>query len=135
MAIYYKVGARKNPLTQEVRYYGSAVKMGTVKIDELAEEMAQESTVTRHDVLGVLSSLQQHIMQHLAQGHSVRLGDLGSFYVTLHGYGATNKDDYDASLLKGIRVHFRRSPYLQRNIALGKVSVENVNSINLQPAS
>ena len=66
MAIYYKLVPRKKPGTTTVKWYGSAVNTGVVKIDQLAEEMSSESTVTRHDVLSVLSSLQQHIMRHLA---------------------------------------------------------------------
>lgn len=118
-----------------MKYYESAVNTGVVRIDELASEMAAESTVTRHDILSVLSSLQQHIMQHLALGHSVRLGDLGSFHVTLFGNGTANKDDYTTGALKGIRVHFRRSPYLRENISLSKIPIQNVSAINLKPAN
>ncbi|MBR4553583.1 MAG: DNA-binding protein [Bacteroidaceae bacterium] len=133
MAIYYKLVPRKKPGTTTVKWYGSAVNTGVVKIDQLAEEMSSESTVTRHDVLSVLSSLQQHIMRHLALGHSVRLGDLGSFHASLYGYGSEQKKDYSPSMLKGIRVHFRRSPYLKREISLAKVPIQNVSAINLQP--
>ena len=107
--IVYKSVKKTNPRTGETAYYASQVRMGHVSIDELAEDMAQESTITRHDILAVLSSLQQHVIKYLRQGKSVRLGDLGSFSVSIGSRPSGSEEEVSANNIKDVRVRFRRS--------------------------
>lgn len=130
MAIKYKAQARKKPGTQEVKYYPSAVNQGVVKLQQLAESMALESTVTEHDIKAVLSSLQQWITRFLQEGKSVRLGDLGSFHVTLSTKGEDAADEVTAADIKAVRVHFSKGARLRSNFALtnSNVSFEKVGA-------
>jgi predicted histone-like DNA-binding protein len=59
-----------------------------------------------HDVKAVLSALQEHIAQHLRNGNSVRLGDLGSFRPVLKSSGALSADEFSTSHIKGLKVSF-----------------------------
>ena len=68
----YQTIKRKNPRNGNVGYYVAPVRLGHVNIDDLAGEMSAESTVTRHDILAVISSLQQHVANHLLQGQSLQ---------------------------------------------------------------
>lgn len=131
MSIYYKPIPRKNPVDRSVKYYPVPVRLGEVTLDQLAEEMADESTVTRHDVKAVLSSLQQHIIRHLQSGRSVRLGDLGSFHVTFTSKGQAQAADVTASCVRSVRVQFRKGRVMTSEFALTNknMSLKNAASI------
>ena len=111
----YKVVARKNPLTKAIKYYGQVTGTTPVSINQLAEEMAAESTLTRHDILACLSSLQSHVIAHLQNGQSIRLGDLGSFHATLKSKGADTADKFSSTDIEKVMVRFTKSA-LMRNV-------------------
>ena len=130
MAIPYKVIPVKQPGKQgEVKYYGRPVLQGSLSLEEIAARMALESTVTEHDVKAILSSLQQHVIDALKSGQSVRLGDLGSFHLTFTGKGTEKKEDYSVkSQLKAVRVQFTKSARMRRELSLtsGGLKFRNV---------
>ena len=116
--IIYKISKKASPKTGEKAYYAEQVRLGQVNINDLAEEMAQESTVTRHDILAVLSSLQQHVIRHLQQGQSVRLGDLGAFHVRISSRPSEKEEDVTADNIRSVRVRFRRSAAMMDKMRL-----------------
>src|SRR5574344_1182526 len=76
--IKYIVKLKKNPKdTTKSAFYPVIVKIGSVGLDRIARDIDNECTVTEHDMKGVLSALEQHIISELQNGHSVRLDDLG----------------------------------------------------------
>lgn len=101
------------------KYTIASKALGHTGINELAQEMAAESTVTRHDVKAVLSSLEDHIMRNLRQGHTVQLGDLGSFHLTLSSAMVEEEKDVNPSLVKGVNVRFVPSKAFKNALKLG----------------
>ena len=86
--INYKAIKRQNPQNKgEYKWYPSIVLTNPMLLDELAEAIALNCTVTAHDIKAVLSAMQEQIIFALRQGRSVRLGDLGSFRLTISGKG------------------------------------------------
>ena len=77
-------------------------------IVELTEEEKAESTVSPADVRAVLTALGGVMGDYMAQGRSVKLDGIGSFYFT----AATNKNgiatekEVTAALINGVRVRF-----------------------------
>ncbi|MDY4030279.1 MAG: DNA-binding protein, partial [Alloprevotella sp.] len=63
-------------------------------------------TVTEHDVKAVLSALQEQVIYSLSDGHSVRLGDLGSFRPTLSVYTFDTPEEVTAAGIKHVRTRF-----------------------------
>ena len=104
--VKYNVIPKKNPINKEVKYYAQMAPVNPVKLAELAESISAQCTVTVHDVKAVLSALQEHIAQHLRNGNSVRLGDLGSFRPVLKSSGALSADEFSTSHIKGLKVSF-----------------------------
>jgi predicted histone-like DNA-binding protein len=127
----YQTIKRKNPRNGNVGYYVAPVRLGHVNIDDLAGEMSAESTVTRHDILAVLSSLQQHVIKNLQQGRSVRLGDLGSFHVDITSRPSETEDEVTSENIKAVRVHFRKSGIMKSQFQLtnSKMRFANFNTI------
>ena len=73
----------------------------------MATRIQGSCTVTKADVYAVLVALEDVIMEALQNGEIVRLGELGTFQVSLSGKGAVTSEDYDTSLIKKARINFR----------------------------
>ena len=104
--IKYNVIPRKNPINKVVKYYAQMAPVNPVKLSELADSISAQCTLTVHDVKAVLSALQEHIAQHLRNGNSVRLGDLGSFRAVIKSRGASTIEDFSVGNIKGLKVSF-----------------------------
>lgn len=100
---------RKNMLDKEKPdlYYALAKSSGEIDIDEMAERIQRSSTVNWADVVCVLRALQTEMIESFKKGEIVRLGNLGSFYVTLRSSGTLVLKDVKEGLIKGARVRFR----------------------------
>lgn len=100
---------RKNMLdkTKPDLYYALAKSSGEIDIDEMAERIQRSSTVNWADVVCVLRALQTEMIESFKKGEIVRLGDIGSFYVTLRSTGALVLKDVKEGLIVGARVRFR----------------------------
>ena len=108
-SVTYSVVPRINPRDKEAapKYYAQAQARGDVNIREMATRIQSTCTVTKADVYAVLVALEDVIVEALQNGEIVRLGELGTFQVSLSGKGAETSDDYDASLIKKARINFR----------------------------
>ena len=108
-SVTYSVVPRINPRDKEAapKFYAQAQARGDVNIREMATRIQGSCTVTKADVYAVLVALEDVIMEALQNGEIVRLGELGTFQVSLSGKGAVTSEDYDASLIKKARINFR----------------------------
>lgn len=113
MAILYSKRNVKAFNHSEPQFAIVAKALGSVGINELAREMSAESTVTRHDVKAVLSSLEDHIMRHLRNGNTVQLGDLGSFHLTFNSTLVDDPELVSPSQIKGVKIRFTPSKALK----------------------
>ncbi len=114
--ISYVTRAARNAATQEVRYYPAAVLNGTMKLADVTAEVEKRSTVSSADVKAVLDALQYEVKQALSNGHTVRLGDLGSFRPTVVAQGQDEKRFVSVSDIKHLRVRFTPSASLQAEL-------------------
>ena len=108
-SVTYSVVPRVNPRDKEAapKFYAQAQARGDVNIREMATRIQGSCTVTKADVYAVLVALEDVIMEALQNGKIVRLGELGTFQVSLSGKGAVTSEDYDTSLIKKARINFR----------------------------
>lgn len=88
-------------------YYALAKSSGEIDIDEMAERIQRSSTVNWADVLCVLRALQTEMIESFKKGEIVRLGNLGSFYVTLRSSGVLTLKEVKEGVILGARVRFR----------------------------
>lgn len=90
-------------------YYPESVTVGKpVSTMEIANALADRSTVTRADTLAVLTDLGSVMSTYMAQGKSVKLNGLGSFRYTIgaHGQGAETAEEVTTSNIKNVKVTF-----------------------------
>lgn len=106
--------SRKNPkdLTK-IAFYPAIALQTPVKRNSFYDEIADESTVTKHDVKAAVSALEAQVIKYLREGYSVRLGDLGSFHLTCKGKGEPTADLVTHKDILCLRVQFTPSATME----------------------
>ncbi|WP_177863959.1 HU family DNA-binding protein [uncultured Bacteroides sp.] len=128
--VTYSVVGRVNPADRdsgEMKYYAQSQARGEMGIREISERIHQMCTVTRADVMAVLTALEEIVSEGLQGGEIVRLGELGSLQLSLSGEGSDTEDTYTDSLIDKVRVLFRPGTVMQEainNLAFEKVPVK-----------
>jgi len=90
------------------KWYGRAVMLGTVEIEELAAEIEEKCTATHSDVLAVLAALGVSIKRKLQESKRVRIPYLGTFKLGVSSAGVIKESDYDVKNdIKGMHVIFQ----------------------------
>ena len=126
-SVTYSVVPRRNPRDKDAspKYYAQAQARGDMSLRDMADRIQSTCTVHKSDVYAVLVALEDVIVEALQNGEIVRLGELGTFQVSLSGKGAETSDDYDASLIKKARINFR--PGLTLAGMLGSLNFSKVS--------
>lgn len=104
----------------QAAYYAQSAAGTHVTLAQIAKRVEKRSTVSSADVKAVLDALQYEIIETLAAGDSVRLGDLGSFHTTLRSAGAATAAEArskGAELVQKINVHFTPSTTMKEALS------------------
>ena len=114
----YKILSRANPLnrTEAEKFYASPIWNNAITIRTLANEISKNCTLTSTDVIAVLESFLQLLPLFLKNGHSIRLGDFGIFRLSFSSIGKENKSDVSAKDISNVRVLFRPSVHLKKEL-------------------
>jgi predicted histone-like DNA-binding protein len=126
MPVKYNVVERKNPLDKNAtpKFYAIAKADGEINLRAIAKEIAGGSTtVSDTDVLAVLNDLIKSIARHLNDGEIVKLGDFGTFRITLSSEGVETAEKVNTSVIKNSKINFRPGQDLQdmlRNVKYEK---------------
>lgn len=110
--IKYIIRAKKNPLTRTVKFYPQIAPTTPVTLAQIVKRIEKRSTVSSADVKAVLDALQYEVIEALQNGNSVRLGDLGSFRLSIKANGSTTSDEArrtGANAIKAVNVQFTKS--------------------------
>lgn len=113
-------------------YYPQAVTVGTpVETKEVAERLAQISTVSKSDVAAVLGDLSGVLADFMKQGKSVRLDGLGTFRLTLDTTGVKEEKDFNFDKqVKAVRVQF--TPQREGNTKRGEAITRGMVSTGIE---
>lgn len=112
--IKYVIQAKKNYLSKnkETKYYPQMAPSTPMTLSQITKRIERRSTVSSADVKAVLDALQTEVIDALQNGNSVRLGDLGSFRLTIKAHGAESAAEarrQGANLIKDVSVQFTKS--------------------------
>ncbi len=99
---------KKTQMKQNNKWYPRSITVGNVTTDQVAERLAAESTVSPADVAAVLKGLAPVMRSFMAQGLTVKLDGVGTFYYTANASkrGVDREEDVTANLIRGVRVRF-----------------------------
>lgn len=104
MAFYKKTKQKING-----KWYPTSITVGKpVTTDEVAKRLAVESTVSPADTYAVLKSLGGVLADYMANGRTVKLDGLGTFYYTAasSGNGVDTPEEVTAAQITDVRVRF-----------------------------
>lgn len=88
------------------KYYANPVYTGEITLDQLTEKIEKISTVSGADIRAVLYALVDVIPAELANSQIVRVGDLGSFRISLSSEGKEKEEDITANSIKSSKILF-----------------------------
>lgn len=76
------------------KWYARSVHPVTVEIDQLAEEVEHNCSMTKGDVLAILQELCVQLKYILQEGNKVKLDNFGIFYYTITTIGAKSEEEF-----------------------------------------
>ena len=114
----YTILQRANPLnrTEAKKFFASPIWSTVITIRAFAQEISKSCTLTATDVVAVLEAFLQLLPLFLKNGHAVRLGDFGIFRLSFSSMGQETKDDVSAKDISNVRVLFRPSVQLKKEL-------------------
>lgn len=109
MAIKFSVHEKVNPKDMKAprKFYPMAKSAGEITLKKISQRIAAMSTVNSADVLAVLNLLEQVMIEEVAEGNIIRLGDFGSFSVSISGTGEAKAEEVTAANVTGASLNFR----------------------------
>ena len=109
------------------KYYGRIVHTETLTTDEFANHISSHgSPFDRATIVGVLAATCDCLVELTLDSKRVRLGDLGTFYMSAETEGEENEKDFSADNIK--KVHLRFWPNQKKSYALDSVSLRKLAS-------
>lgn len=109
------------------KYYGRIVHTETLTTDEFANHISSHgSPFDRPTIIGVLAAACDCLVELTLDSKRVRLGDLGTFYMSAESEGEENEEDFSADNIK--KVHLRFWPNQKHSYALDSVSIRKIAS-------
>lgn len=118
--IKYVIRAKKSPIAKSVKYYPQMAPTTPVTLAQIVKRIEKRSTVSSADVKAVLNALQYEVIDALQNGNSVRLGDLGSFRLSIKANGSVTSAEakkVGANAIKAVNVQFTKSTVMKEALS------------------
>jgi len=119
MSVKFNIVERGNPSNQEApkKFYPSIESSGRKTLRQMAERIAQISTVSSADTMAVLEALLTTIPQELASGNIVELGDFGNFWLKANSEGADTAEAVRSSQINTLLPRFNAGKEFKKVLA------------------
>ncbi len=116
MAIQYvkfKTKVAINGVSEE-KYVARLKQETEIGFDKIADIIEKKSTISKGDILGVLSELETSVLWMLESGHKVTLGILGSFHPTIQAMAVDTPQEVNSDTIRRFRCVFKPSKFLKK---------------------
>lgn len=120
----YVAMGKKSPKTGTVMYYAQMAATSPLKLNDIAQNISRECTLTVHDIKAVLSALEEQIILALRNGNTIRFGDLGSFRPTLASNPVSTEKDVTAAVITSVHVRFTKSSKMSSEFQLTNENIK-----------
>lgn len=109
MAILVKPIQKLNPnkLDEPKKWYVTQVTAALVDESQIAIDIAEGTTLDPSEAMMALRQLRKVLLRRLLSGESVKMGNWGSFSVTLTSTGVEEKKKVSASQIKSVNLNFQ----------------------------
>lgn len=109
MSVKYKAIGRTQPGVTgggNIKYYAAIVNQNERGIDKITTVVSEGSTVSGADIRAVIYGSMEAVTGFLSDGDIVRLGDFGTFRLSLSSAGEDAPEDVSVASIKGARIIF-----------------------------
>ena len=133
MAINYEFYESPNPRKDGKRtFHARVVGFNKVSTDQLAQEIQEESSLTKADVMAVLVALADKLARHLGEGNKVFLEDIGYFQVNLKcGREVADEEGMKRAGVAFKSVSFRADTELKKKMRVTKMQRSRISRHSL----
>ena len=129
MAINVKCIQRANPQNRSnVKWYPVQNTEERLEEDEVAEQIADETTLNPSEALMAIRQLRKVVTSALLSGNSVKLGNWGSFSVALKTTGADSKEELSAKNIEQVNIRFTPGSEVKAEMQKAKFTWINKDS-------
>ena len=118
MALFYNKIQRGNPSNPNApkKWYPILKSIGHMTEKQVAKEIADETTLNPKEAEMALYQFQKVLTKAILDGKTVKLGELGSFQLTIKSKGVDNESDVTASLVEKVNLRFTPSSEIKDNL-------------------
>ena len=108
MALNYSVALRPNPLKKDepAKAYATAQINGELSLKQLSRRVSMQTTVSRADVVAVLISTVENLLDALQEGKQVDFGELGKFRLQILNEGAESLEKFTSTNITGVNIQY-----------------------------
>jgi len=109
MAVKYVVVARGNPQDREApkKFYPRVKSTGQANIQDVAGRASEMSTFSPIDLAAAVETFLHVIPKELAVGHTVQLGDFGTFSLRIRSEGSDTEEEVSSRNITRTVLSFR----------------------------
>jgi len=102
---------------EKPRYIAQPKSRGHMDIRDISDDLSHASTLNAADIVAVIEGLTHAISHALSDGHIVKLGDFGSFYLSLEAESKATPKEVNSDSIKGCKVYFRSGKALTKKLS------------------
>ena len=108
MALNYSVSLRPNPLDKDAapKAYATSQINGELTLKQLSKRVSSQTTVSRADVVAVLTATVDNLLEALTEGKQVDFGELGKFRLQILSQGAETLADFTSENIQGVNIQY-----------------------------
>lgn len=119
----YRLVQKVNPQDRsKKKWYANAVNNAKIGQKEIAKNISSKSSLTAGDIANVIQNLLEELPKELVKGNSVKLGDFGTFRISISSGGVEKEKDFNTSMIKDVRIIF--TPGVEMKKAIEGISFE-----------
>lgn len=136
MAINYSKVLRQCPVGSDTyKVYAQAQVKEVLDLDAFAQHIHDHnSMLSKGTILLVLTDMVSCMKEKLLDGDKIRLGDFGSFWVTLRSNGETDAEEFTAADITGISLRFTAGSTMTSDQLMKDASFDFVGTREQQAA-
>jgi predicted histone-like DNA-binding protein len=129
MAVFFNKVERGKPAdpTAPKKWYAVLKSLGQITEKEVAKLMADETTMDRKEVEMAIDRFEVILIRLLLDGHSVQLGDWGSFHLTCNSTASDTKAEVSANSITNLNVRFQ--PGKEMKDAVNKATFKAIETL------
>ena len=108
MALNYSVSLRTNPIKKDepAKAYATAQINGELSLKQLSRRVSMQTTVSRADVVAVMISTVENLLDALQEGKQVDFGDLGKFRLQILNESAESLEKFTSTNITGVSIQY-----------------------------